>query len=209
MARRPRRLARPKPTVRDLDRVLVVCEGEKTEPRYLLALKERYRINTLSVEGIGGDPFALIGRAIELSRREKRHGERYEAVWCVFDYDDHAHFDEVSRTAKSEGFNLARSWPCFEYWLLLHFEYSRKPYTRLPARSPCAACIKDLRAHLPMYEKADEDVFAMTHSRLPDALDNAERAQADARATGEQNPSTEVHKLVKNLTDMSRQLPSG
>ena len=199
MARRPRRLAKSKPSERDLDRVLVVCEGEKTEPRYFLAFREHYRLHTLSVEGTGADPSALIDHAIRLSRREARHGERYDAVWCVFDHDDHPRFEEASLKAEAKGFKLARSWPCFEYWLLLHFEYSRKPYARLPDRSPCAACIEDLRKYLDTYEKSDERVFAMTHGRLCGALDHAKRAQKDARDTGASSPSTEVHKLVAEL----------
>ncbi len=189
--------------MRDLDRVLVVCEGKKTEPQYFVAFRGRYRIHTLSVVGIGGDPSVLVDHAIRLSRREARRGERYEDVWCVFDHDDHPHFEEASRKAEAKRFRLARSWPCFEYWLLLHFEYSRKPYARLPDRSPCAACIEDLRTHLPMYEKSDEDVFAMTHGRLSGALANARQAQKDARATGERSPSTEVHQLVEELSNLN------
>ena len=205
MARRPRRLAKSKPSERDLDRVLVVCEGEKTEPQYFLAFGDHYRLHTLSVEGVGSDPSALIDHAIRSSRREARHGERYDAVWCIFDHDDHPRFEEASLKAEAKGFRLARSWPCFEYWLLLHFEYSRKPYVRLPGRSPCTACIEDLRKHLPSYEKSDEGVFAMTHSRLCVALGRAKQAQEDARATDASSPSTEVHQLVNGLLALAGQ----
>ena len=54
-----------------------------------------------------------------------------------------------------------------------------------------------------MYEKSDEEVFAMTHGRLSGALANARRAQKDARATGEPSPSTEVHQLVEELSNLN------
>ena len=199
MAKPPRGLAKPKPSVNDLDRVLVVCEGKKTEPLYFLGFRECFELNTLSVEGTGNDASALVDRAIKLSRRETAYGEQYDAVWCVFDHDDQPHFDGASQKAKANGLRLARSWPCFEYWLLLHFEYTRKPYAGTHHQSSCAACIKDLRKHLRKYEKSDEGLFAMTHSRLCGAVDNAKQARKDAKDTGATSPSTEVHELVAEL----------
>ena len=42
--------------------------------------------------------------------------------------DEHAHFPTASHEAQAGGLRLARSWPCFEFWLLLHFTYHRRPY---------------------------------------------------------------------------------
>jgi len=46
--------------------------------------------------------------------------------------------------AKSPKVTVIASYPCFEYWLLLHFGYSRKPYARAGARSPADCLIEDL-----------------------------------------------------------------
>ena len=195
---RPRRYEKHKPSKHRLDRVLVVCEGKKTEPQYFQDFREQYQLRTLTVEGVGGDPLAVVKNAISLYAQEKNLGEQYDAVWCVFDRDCHPHFERASEMAKAKGFMLARSWPCFEYWLLLHFVYSRKPYAERSDRSPCAACIEDLHKHLE-YEKSGKGVFDRTHDRLCVARQRAKQALEDALTDNESNPSTEVHQLVNGL----------
>ena len=181
-------------------RVLVVCEGEYTEPRYFAALRDHLRLNTLVVMATkGADPRTLVNKAKEEAQREERNGEKFDFVYCVFDRDSHPQFVEASKIARDRGFKLARSWPCFEFWLLLHFEYVRRPYARTEKASPCDACIRDLRKHLPNYNKGDESTFDDLWHLLDEAIENGRKAAADAEATGERDPSTEVHELVRRL----------
>ena len=185
-------------------RVLVVCEGERTEPFYFKAMRDRLRLNTLVVKAAKGvDPRTLVDMASEEERKERRNGERFDFVYCVFDRDSHPQFDEASKTALDRGFKLARSWPCFEFWLLLHFGAARAPYMRKGSVSPCDACIRDLREHLPAYRKGDPATFDDLWRLLDDAIENATKAAADAAATGEPNPSTEVHELVVRLRNLA------
>lgn len=141
--------------------------------------------------------------ASEEDRKEKRNGERFDAVYCVFDRDSHPRFEEASNMARGRGFQLARSWPCFEFWLLLHFESTRAPYARKGSVSPCDACIHDLRKYLPAYSKGDHATFDALWHRLENAIENGRKAAADAKATGESNPSTEVHELVARLRKLA------
>ena len=202
----PRRKPRSSPGRRgakreSYDRVLIVCEGTRTEPLYFRELAYHYRLGTANivVVGSGADPHTVVREAKQLRQREERQGERYDTVYCVFDHDEHAAFGGASDDAATSGLKLARSWPCFEFWLLLHFVYSRSPYTREGGRSPCDNCIRDLRMHLPGYEKAAPGMFRGLEDRLEDAKCSAERAIADAKTTSEHNPSTEVHELVGYL----------
>lgn len=182
-------------------RVLIVCEGKRTEPMYFRELVDHYRLGTANivVVGSGSDPHTVVREAKQLRQQEKRHGEKYDRVYCVFDHDEHTTFDDASNDAKTNCLKLARSWPCFEFWLLLHFVYSRSPYTRVDGRSPCDNCIRDLHRHLPEYEKAARGIFQSLEGLLEDAKRNATRAFADVNETGERNPSTEVHELVGYL----------
>ena len=203
--RGPHRSFRRRPSRRSPQkRVLVVCEGEYTEPRYFNALRNHLRLNTLVVKATKGvDPRTLVNIARDEDRRERRIGERFDSVYCVFDRDSHAQFEEASNMALARGFNLARSWPCFEFWLLLHFEFVRAPYERRGRASPCDACIRDLRNHLPGYNKGDQTTFDNLWHLLEKAIANGYKAAADAAATGESNPSTEVHELVEHLQALS------
>ena len=186
------------------ERVLVVCEGEYTEPRYFAALRDHLRLNTLVVKATKGvDPRTLVNIARDEVRREERNGERFDFVYCVFDRDSHPQFDQASEMARAREFKLARSWPCFEFWLLLHFQYVRAPYARTGSASPCDVCIRDLRKHLPNYDKGDQKTFDGLWHLLKTAVANGRRAAADAAATGDYNPSTEVHELVVRLQALS------
>ena len=74
-------------------RVLLVCEGERTEPHYFQALRDRLRLNTLFIQGTPGlDPRRLVEVATNEARREKRHGDSFDSVYCVFDRDAHPKF---------------------------------------------------------------------------------------------------------------------
>ena len=191
-------------------RVLVVCEGERTEPLYFEAMRDRLRLNTLVVKATKGvDPRTLVNMASEEVRKERRNGERFDFVYCVFDRDSHPQFDDASKTALDREFKLARSWPCFEFWLLLHYEVVRAPYMRKDRGSPCDACIRDLRKYLPEYSKGGDTTFDDLWDLLDDAIENATKAAADAAATGEPNPSTEVHELVVRLRKLAEDDDSG
>lgn len=152
--------------------------------------------------GTGSVPRTLVNMAKKQSRAEKRLGERFDKIYCVFDRDEHPDFDKASAEAKASGIDLARSWPCFEYWLLLHFQFSRRPFGRSGNRSPAKVCIDELRKHLPEYAKGQKKFLASHERLLETALRNAERAAKEAVQTDEDNPSTEIHLLVKYLQAM-------
>lgn len=204
--RNPRnRLRRDRPTREAYDRVLIVTEGQKTEPIYFSEFLEHYRLSSANIDvvGEGADPRVVVRRALKLKRQEKRRGDSYDRVYCVFDRNGHANFNTASEDAQQNGIRLARSWPCFEYWLLLHFGYVRRPFVGSGGKSACENCTQDLRRHLQGYDKAASGVFALLSSRMEDAKVRARRALVDARNTSEHNPSTEVHELVEYLQDLA------
>ena len=185
------------------DRILVVCEGTRTEFNYFSGLVDDYRLSTVNVKvkGLGKDPRALVHEAINLQRQEQQLDEEYDTIYCVFDRDRHHHFESASEKARNSGINLARSWPCFEYWLLLHFEYSRRLYQDA-SKTACENCVRDLKKFLPDYEKNTVGLFGKLIDLLDNAKQYARRALQEAKATGNPNPSTEVHLLVEYLQSL-------
>ena len=209
MARRPprNRIARQGPKREQYDRVLIVCEGSRTEPLYFGDIAGRYRLSTANIKviGSGADPRTVVREARKERDRERRRGEEYDRVYCVFDRDEHATFQEACNEARASGLQLARSWPCFEFWLRLHFGFTRQPYARSGGRSPAQSCVNEVRELLPGYAKAAPGVFADLEDRLEEAKAHAVRALADAEATNEFNPSTEIHALVDYLQSLDSQ----
>jgi hypothetical protein len=105
--------------------VVVFCEGEASEPDYVNALKRlpEVRGNTsinIEIATERGVPLTLVRRAVA-----RAADDEVDECWCVFDVEwprQHPHLPEALRLAEKHGIRLAVSNPCFELWLILHFE---------------------------------------------------------------------------------------
>ncbi len=107
-------------------RILIVCEGEKTEPYYF---KEFKKINNesftyeVSAEGKGLNTIAVVEEAITRKQQAELTPTPYDSVWAVFDKDDFSkdHFNNAIYKAKKYGVQVAWSNEAFELWYLYHF----------------------------------------------------------------------------------------
>lgn len=160
-------------------RMLVVCEGTVTEPTYFRCLKQRHGLTDVHVDRrkstARSDPNSVVQRALNLVNDAKGKGIEYppSSVWCVFD-GDHRPLTEMENAfanAEEHGFNVAFSNPCFEFWLLLHFEYTDAWLT--PDQ-----CQNRLQAHMPNYTKTMLNLYS-TLNKYP----HANQTEAIARAT--------------------------
>ena len=199
------RLWRPGPSRQPYDRVLIVCEGAKTERLYLKELLDHYRLSIANIEvlGTGIDPKSLVAKAKRRAYDELKKGEKFNRIYCVFDRNSHANFYQASQNAVQGRMRLARSWPCFEYWLLLHFRYTRSPYLPSGGRSASENCVVDLKRCLPGYSKGGGGVFSQLLPRLNGAKSNANKAMQNVVAVGGNNPSTEFHELIEYLQSLA------
>jgi hypothetical protein len=88
--------------------------------------------------------------------------------------------------------------PCFEFWLLLHFEYSVRSF-------PTAASVIDLlRRHVTDYSKADRQIFAKVQAGLDRALGNAARLKVELAPVNADSPDTDMPSLVQKLMSLRR-----
>jgi hypothetical protein len=206
MPRRPDNLRRRKHFLEPRPRLLVCCEGEVTEPSYLDGLKREVRaLVHVEVVPVGANPKTLVDRAIELARkaagearRERDDNLKYDEVWCVFDVDAHEHIPEAKQTATSNHINLAISNPCFELWLLLHFQDQRAHIERHQAQSAC-------RGHMPGFVKAVQFELVFPHYRS--AVQRAVQLDQwqEGRGCAGENPSTGVHRLTERIMELGRE----
>jgi len=91
----------------------------------------------------------------------------------------------------------AKSVPCFEYWVLLHFRNHTAPYARCRDRSPCDCCYRDVKHEWPDYAKNSKRLFEQLQPRVNNAKRHAEHRLAAATEDGSDNPSTEIHRLLE------------
>ena len=110
---------------------LVFCEGTRTEPEYLQALRREPAVREVAsvdiridMEASGAVPLTLVREAIEARARNPQDQGEVDEVWCLFDVEwpqNHPNLDEAIDQAAQRDVRLAISNPCFELWLALHF----------------------------------------------------------------------------------------
>jgi len=203
-ARDARSLRRKRAKRSPYDMVLIVCEGEKTEPNYLRALIDDFKLNTANVvvanNIAGSSPKSIVDFALKEYRKEKE----YDRVYCVFDKDRHTTYDNaldrIRRARLGSGHSIIAitSVPCFEFWLLLHFTYTTKQFDTGPG-SICANVITELKRHISNYEKGAVATYQVTRDKLDTAIDRSKRAALHCETGGTDMPSTKMHDLIEYL----------
>src|SRR5262249_3965619 len=162
--------------------ILVVCGG-RTEASYLAGcLHVSGSSVDMRVTHKAVDPVSLVRYAARLSGHQRNE---FDEVWCVVDVDQ---FDitAAAHEAARRDIELAVSNPCFELWLLLHYE-DCSAYL-----AGYAAVVQRLRRHVRTYDKANLD-FGDFADGLPSAIKRARSLDP------ERNPSTGMWRLVERL----------
>lgn len=210
-ARSARDLGRRKAQRESYARVLVVCEGEKTEPLYFDELKDYYGLSSADIKihgDCGSAPNNIYDYARQKYREAKDAGDPFDHVFCVFDKDNHSSYgqtvNDIARAEPKGVYQAITSVPCFEYWLVLHFNYSTQPYSHLPGNSACSQVCKQVRDYILGYEKRYEGIFSHCFEQLEFAKNNAKRALQAAKQNSTDNPSTRVHELVEFLQNIKK-----
>ena len=197
------------------ERLLVVCEGEKTEPLYLAEIRQELRLSSATVQVQGGafgsDPL----RVVEYAEHLFRNGDRarglerhsFDRVIAVFDRDDHQTYHQaLSRSAALNGaltnaerkrvtFEAVASVPCFELWLLLHYEDVQAPIHR-------SEVYTRLKKYLPGYDKGQGGHWLRTKKWLSVATGRAENRAAATNAFDGGETFTDMHRLVARLVHL-------
>ena len=203
--RRPERNLRPQ-------RILIVCEGKQTEPNYINGIIDEIyhnlsvtRDETFEVIGTGLNTLGLLRHAEELCTLNRC----YRKVFLVFDKDEFpsGHFnDAIYLTQKHDEPPFVAIWsnPCFELWLLLHFQYlkSALPWTDYPNK---------LKTYID-YKKNLPDIYDLVKAKTDTALSHAEGLYAFHDSIGNTSPSkrdpaTKVDVLVRFLRTYQPSLP--
>lgn len=193
-------------------KILIVCEGKKTEPNYFMAFPT-YRKGTfvynVEVEGMGCNTLNVVDKAIELRNRAKGTDSEYDCVWAVFDRDSFPakRFNSAIIKARDNHIECAWSNEAFEQWYLYHFHNRVTPMRRGEYRKAISEAVNRSPLYTSKkrytYTKGDkENYYIMTHyGSQRDAIERARKsceAFTDNRFA-EHNPCTRVYLLVLQL----------
>ena len=126
----------------------------------------------------------------------------YDSVWAVFDTeraDTNPKLNDALQKAKANRINVALSNPCFEFWLLLHDEFTTASFAN------CESVIRRIKdRYLPNYEKGNVDMDQYI-PKIPIAVQNADHCRKYHKTAGVGgNPSTDVDLLVHEMNDATR-----
>ena len=125
---------------------------------------------------LGTQPLRVVDSAIREFSRKKA----YDRVYAVFDRDDHENYANAIHRAEAQNGKLKNderkpisfcaivSVPCFEFWLLLHFEDVRAWLHR-------DVVYDRLTQHIPGYQKNTNDIYAKTRHLVGVASDRANK----------------------------------
>lgn len=185
--------------------IIVLCEGEKTEPSYLAGVfRETSHRDDYVFEPYkprDHSPLGIVKAACEEKKRAlaDKISAKDIHVWAVFDRDGHENIPIAFDMAKANGINVAFSNICFEEWVLLHYEATQKAFTN------CDEVVRYLKKYDSNYKK-DDYCYERLADKVQIALDNGEwlmrQVAVDvSRGTPvwEINPYTDVHVLVNFL----------
>ncbi|RZN49741.1 RloB family protein [Escherichia sp. E13S3] len=192
-------------------KVLIICEGSKTEPNYFEEIREYYSLNSANVEisgECGSNPMSVVNFAKEVYKKHRDTNAPFDRVFCVIDRDAHPDYQTAKETVRQLTpygvYEIIDSVPCFEFWLLLHHEYTAASFERLSGNSAGNQVLTRLKSHMPDYGKGSKKIFTQLLEKLPDAMKHANRLEKAILASGVENPATKVHKLVDFLQKLNQ-----
>jgi hypothetical protein len=172
------------------DSIYVVAEGNITEREYLKNIQKFIpagRSIRMAPKSSSTSPDGLVKQA------QKATSEMaYSEIWILHDLDawrPHQIKQITDWAQQSTKTKSAITSPCFEYWLLLHFEDGRGIQT-------AAECIGKLRQHWPSYAKSIP-VNKFSLEAIQTACERS--AQRPPFTSASKHATSEVHLLVGRL----------
>ena len=133
----------------------------------------------------------------------------YDEKWIIIDRDEvefkgkgfgghsHENFDNAIKTAAENGISIVCSNPCFELWIVLHFEYFQSAASRDFVQTKAKNLLNSVLDKNNQLKKVDEmkslkDLYLLLKDRTETARKNAEKLAVNEK----ENPSTGMYKLL-------------
>lgn len=153
----------------------------------------RVQLRVLPTPSGDSSPEYVLGRLVRF--REEYELEDGDQLWLMVDVDrwGDGKLAHVSRESKSRGFGLAISHPCFESWLLFHYQ------EQVPNLSQCCDIEALLRSAAGgTYNKRRLDLDAL-FPLTSIAASRARQADLSPEAPWPQAAGSHVYRLVESL----------
>ena len=199
---------------------IVACEGEKTEPNYLNSLFDYLKRERKIAQGsfiIAGhkhsDPCGVLSDLLSAPH----YSDLFDEKWIVIDRDEvmvtkkggsghtKENFCRAISKAKDLGVEVAWTNPCFEFWIVLHFNYRDTACNRKEMQELARKLLIDKHILVASDSietmKSREDLFVALLPYKENAVRNATHLMNDKEDEKPEdcNPGTKFHILIQNL----------
>jgi hypothetical protein len=186
--------------------IYIFCEDEKSAKYYFNSFNsdEEFRRNyknilRVQVYNPSNSPIKLVEKAIKF-RSEDKNREKGDEYWVVFDKDKHTNIPKAYALAQRENINIAISIICFEFWVLLHYAHTTKPFNK------CDDLIRYIKKnHFAKYEKC-ANCFDELRDKIGNAVKHAKKVEKSVKneldrgkKVYELSAYTNVHHIVSKL----------
>ena len=185
-------------------KIYILCEGadKHSEYAYLGALIKDTPIKGDKVHIELAPTKYNIGRELveEASKKIDRKFKDIDEAWVVYDQDGYTLHKETFESAKEKGVKIAFSATAFEFWILLHYEYTTKQF---PKSEDIIKELKDKK--FIDYAKNSKDIYYLTKEKLPDAKRNSKKIRTAVenydgdKKIYERNPYTNLDLLIEEI----------
>lgn len=185
-----------------MPKILLLCEGTATEPKYFESLIRAKRLTSVELEGCGVTPRNILEKA---KRALNKKDPVYNEIWCVFDRDNFPleNYNAAFEMANAnDGIHIAYSNEAFELWYVLHFGCR---ITEMPRQDYKKVLTKYLGFE---YKKNLENLYDLILDKQETAIKNAENLLSCSETPAMPqlcNPTTTVHLLVSRLNNLTGQ----
>lgn len=181
-------------------RLFIVCEGmaDKSESAYFKSLIKDCNFAGDKVVVSVKDTNKNTGK--ELVKEAIKIKEfPFDQAWVVYDMDGYTKHADTFSLARNKDINIAFTAIAFEFWLLLHFEFTSKSFSK------SEEIIKYLKQKGYIdYSKGNSDIYCLTKKNVGDAIHRAKKlrkSQISATSYGtpiyKMNPYTNIDELIE------------
>ena len=197
MAERKRREFSRRQPVRSYRKLYVIAtEGAETEPEYFRMFQSKTATILLKIIDSRHDssPRQVLKRVEQYMAKESL--KRSDAVWLVLDRDtwEEEELNEVWNGCQGNHLHLALSNPCFEYWILLHFENGSGVSSK-------NTCLERLIHYLPNFAKKHVEIEKL-RPNIQTAITHAKQKDIPPCTDWPHGNGSTVYRLVQELISM-------
>lgn len=185
-------------------KIYILCEGadKHSEYAYLGALIKDTPIKGDKVQIELAPTRYNTGRELveEASKKIDKKFKDIDEAWVVYDQDGYTLHKETFEIAKQKNVKIAFSATAFEFWILLHYEYTTKQFPK------SEDIIKELKdKNFIDYAKNSKDIYYLTKEKLPDAKQRAKKIRSEVekydgnKKIYERNPYSNLDLLIEEI----------